>query len=69
MNWKVTFAVDYLLICDVFILGLERRLASHQLVEQNSEGPNIDPLVIVTPLNDFRRDIVHSTTESLSFAE
>lgn len=57
------------LIGDVLVLGLEGRLAASQFVQQHSQGPDVDPLIVGSPLDDFRRHVVDGPTEGLPLVE
>ena len=68
-TWKLTLTINYLLVCYIFIFGLKRSPSSCKFIHQDTQSPNINSLIILTTLNDFRWHIISSPTKSLSFTK
>merc|ERR1712117_576446 len=49
----------------LLVLAVERRLSHQHLVQQNSERPPINGLVVRLVVDDFRRDVVRSAAKGL----
>ena len=47
-------------------LGLEGGTANEELVQENTEGPNVDHLVVLPSLDHFGGEVVQSTTQSVA---
>lgn len=68
MLGELAVAVDYFIVCDVFVFGLKWGVSCCQFEEQYSQCPNIDSFVVLAALNNFWGDVVYGAAEGLSFA-
>ena len=69
MSRKVAITADNLFVCDIFVFCFKGSLSSCQFVQQDTQGPNINSFIILTPFNNLWRDVVNSSAESLPLAE
>ena len=67
--WKLTLAFKNFLVSNGLVSGLKGCISRSQLIKQHSNSPNINFFIVWTSFHNFRRNIVNSSTKSLSFTK